>query len=55
MRCKRRGLAMLADRLDVGGLGQESAHHAVAAFAVQAEIVEGIGMTAFDDRIGLGG
>ena len=55
MRFKRRGLAVLADRVDVRGLGQESAHDALAALAVQAEIVERIGVAALDDRIGLGG
>ena len=37
------------------GLGQERAHDVLAAFGVQAEIMEGIGVAAFDDRIGLGG
>ena len=36
------------------GVGQEDAHHLAAVLGVQAEIVEGIGVTAFDDRIGLG-
>ena len=46
---------MLADRLDIGGLRQERAHDVLVALGVQAEIVEGIGMAALDDRIGLGG
>ena len=52
---QRCGFAMLADRLDLRGLGQERAHHGFAALGVKAEIVKGIGVTAFDDRIGLGG
>ncbi len=51
---QRRGLAVFADGVDLGGLRQKCAHHALAALAVQSEIVEGIGMTAFDDRIGFG-
>ena len=47
--------AVLADRLDIGGLGQEGAHNVLAALAVQAEIVKGVGMLALDDRISLGG
>ena len=43
-------LAMLADRLDVGRLRQERTHDAPVTFGVQAEVVEGIGMTALDDR-----
>ena len=46
---------MLVDRFDLGSLGKEGAHHRPAAFVVEAEIVEGIGVAAFDDRIGLGG
>ena len=52
---QRRRLAVLADGIDLGGLGQERAHHGAVALGVQAEIVERIGMAAFDDRIGLGG
>jgi len=51
---QRRRLATFADRLHIGGFGDESAHHAVAALAVQAEISKWIGMLAFDDCIGLG-
>ena len=52
---QRRGFAMLVDRLDLRGLGQERAHHGLVALGMQAEIVERIGVAAFDDRIGLGG
>ena len=52
---QRRRLAVLVDRLHVGGFGDESAHHAVAALAMQAEIAKRIGMLAFDNCIGLGG
>src|SRR5215470_4496398 len=45
---------MLADRLDPGGVGEERAHHGLAAFGVEAEIVKGIGVASLDDRIGLG-
>ena len=55
MRDSGAAFAVLADRLDIGGFGQESAHHALVAFDVQAEIVEGIGVAALDDRIGFGG
>ena len=51
-RCR---LAVLVDRLDLGGLRQERAHHGLVALGVQAEIVKRIGVAAFDDRIGLGG
>ncbi len=47
--------AMLADRLDIRGFGQERAHDRLVALLVKAEIVERIGVTAFDDRIGLRG
>ena len=50
-----RGFAVLADRLDVRGLGQERAHHGLVALGMEAEIVKGIGVAAFDDRIGFGG
>ena len=52
---QRRRFAMLVDRLDLGGLRQERAHHGLVALGVKAEIVEGIGVAAFDDRIGLRG
>ena len=52
---ERRRLAVLADRLDIGGLRQEGAHDVAVALGMQAEIMEGIGVAAFDDRIGLGG
>ncbi|MFK4686339.1 hypothetical protein ABIF39_008096 [Bradyrhizobium diazoefficiens] len=47
-------LAVLANRLDIGGLGQKGAHHALAALGMQPEIVEGVGVAALDDRVGLG-
>ena len=49
------GFAVLADRLDIGGFRQESAHHALVAFGVEAKVVEGVGVAALDDRIGFGG
>ena len=49
------GLAVLADRLDVRGFGQERAHHGRLAFSVEAEIVERIGVAALDDRVGFRG
>ena len=52
---KRRRFAMLADRLDLGRFRQERAHHGPVALGMKAEIVKGIGVAAFDDRIGLGG
>ena len=52
---ERRRFAMLADRFDIRSFGDESAYHAVAALAVQAEITKRIGMLAFDDCRGLGG
>ena len=52
---QRRAFAMFADRLDIRGFGEERAHDVLAAFGVQAEIVERIGVAALDDRIGLGG
>ena len=48
-------LAVLVHCVDLRGLWQKGAHDGLAAFLVQAKIVEGIGMAAFDDRIGLGG
>src|SRR6185312_9307013 len=50
-----RGLSMLADGLDIGCVGQEGAHHRLLALLVDAKVAEGIGVAAFDDRIGLGG
>ena len=52
---KLRGFAVLADRLDVRGFGQERAYHGLAALGMEAEIVKGIGVAAFDDRIGFRG
>ena len=52
---KLRRFAMLADRLDVRGFGQERAHHGTIALGMQAEIVKGIGVAAFHNRIGLRG
>ena len=52
---QRRGFTVLADRLDTAGFRQECANDLLISLAVQAEIVEGIGMLARDDRIGLGG
>ena len=52
---QRRRFALLADRIDFRRLRQKRAHHGPAAFIVQAEIVEGIGVAAFNDRIGFGG
>jgi hypothetical protein len=52
---QRRGLAMLADRIDLRRLGQESAHHGSVALFVQAEIAKGFGVAAFNDGIGLRG
>ena len=48
-------LTCRADRIDLGGLGQEGAHDALAALRVEAEIMEGIGMTPLDDGIGFSG
>src|SRR5229473_7279658 len=48
------GLAMFADRLHIGSLWQKRAHDAAVAFGMKAEIMERIGVAAFDDRIGLG-
>src|ERR1700759_2460201 len=45
---------MLADGLDIGGFGQEGAHHRPVALGMHAEIAERIGVATFDDRIGLG-
>ena len=50
-----RGLAMFADRFHIGGLRQKGAHHAFIAFGMKAEIAEGVGVAALDDRVGLGG
>lgn len=47
-------LAVLADGLDVRGFGQESAHHALAPFGMQSEVVEGVGVAALDNRVGFG-
>lgn len=49
-----RHLAVLAHRLDVGSIGKKRAHHALVALGMQPEIVERIGVTTLDDRIGLG-
>src|ERR1700730_11623345 len=46
---------MLVDGVDLVGLRQERAHHGLAVFGMKAEIVERVGMPAFDDRIGLRG
>ena len=46
---------MLADCIDLRGLGQEGAHDALAAFLVQSEIMEGIGVASLDDGVGFGG
>src|SRR3981081_2512888 len=46
---------MLVDRLDLRGLRQKRAHHGPVALGMQAEIVEWIGVAAFDNRIGLCG
>ena len=50
-----RRFAVLADRLDVRRFGQERAHHGPVALGMEAEIVKGIGVAAFHDRIGLRG
>ncbi|MET3262896.1 hypothetical protein ABIF38_004402 [Bradyrhizobium japonicum] len=52
---QRRRLAMLADRLDIAGIGQEGAHDVAVPLGVKPEIVEGVGVAALDDGIGLGG
>ena len=52
---QRRRLAMLVDRVDLGGLRQERAHHGLAVLGMQAEVMKGIGVAAFHDRIGLCG
>ena len=52
---KRCGFAVLADRIDIGGFREESAHHAPVSLGVEAEVVEGVGVPALDDRISLGG
>ncbi|GCC48612.1 hypothetical protein chiPu_0032951, partial [Chiloscyllium punctatum] len=41
---QRCGFAMLADRLDIGGIRQEGAHDVAIPLGVQAEIVERIGV-----------
>ena len=46
---------MLADRLDVRRFGQKRTHHGPAALGMKAEIVKGIGVAAFDNRIGFRG
>jgi hypothetical protein len=46
---------MFTDRLDIRGLWQERAHDILIALHMKAEIVERVGVTAFDDRISLGG
>jgi len=52
---QRSCLAMLADRLDVRGFGQERAHNGPVVLGMRAEIMKRIGVAAFDNRIGLGG
>ena len=52
---QRRRLAVLADRLDVGSFRQKRAHDVVVAFGMHAEIVERVGVPAFDNGIGLCG
>ena len=47
-------LAVLADRLHLRRLGQEGADNRLVALGMEAEVAEGIGVTAFDDCIGLG-
>src|SRR6516165_2003736 len=49
-----RRLAVLADRLDVGRLGEERAHDRPVALPMEAEVTERIGVAAFDDGIGFG-
>ena len=49
------GITLLANCVDLRGLGQEGAHDGLAAFLVQSEIVEGIGVAPFDDGVGFGG
>ena len=52
---QRRPFTMFTDCLDIGGFRQERAHDLPVALGMQAEIVEGVGVIALDDRIGLGG
>ena len=48
-------LAMRSDRVHPLRFGQEGAHDRSATFGVRAEILEGVGVPAFEDRIGFGG
>ena len=52
---QRRRFAMLVDRIDLRRLRQERAHHGLVALGVKAEIMKGIGVAAFDNRVGLRG
>ncbi len=53
---RQRGrFAVFVDRVDLRGLRQECADHGFAALRVQSEIVKGIGVAAFHDRVSLGG
>ena len=52
---QRRRLAMRRDRVHLVRFGKEGAHDRSAAFGVGAEILEGIGVSPFKDRIGFGG
>ena len=51
---QRGGVAAFVDRLDVGSLRQEGADHGAVVLEMRPEIVERIGMTAFDNGIGFG-
>jgi hypothetical protein len=52
---QRRRFAVLVDGVDLRGLRQERAHHGLVALGMKAEIMKGIGVAAFHDRIGLRG
>ena len=52
---QRRRLAMRGDRVDLLCFRQEGAHDRSAVFVMRAEILKGIGVTAFQDRVGFGG
>jgi hypothetical protein len=48
-----RDVPRIVDGGDLGGLGQERAHHRLPALDVPAEIVEGVGVAALDDGVSL--
>src|ERR1700733_1712779 len=50
---QRRRFAMLIDGVNLRGFRQEYANHGLVAFGMKAEVMKGVGVAAFHNRIGL--